>query len=208
MTAELSNAIDQGPPQAVDKVYAHALFELAEAEGGRQLLEELASEMNELSNEDRDPQRREFFRSRLIPVAAKERVMKAAFEGRCHPLLFRFMMLLVRKERLDRIWRIFAAFDAMIQERFGRVEVDLFTRYPLPEDQLHRIRARLQEALGREPVLHPYIDDKMIGGIRVQYADVLIDASIDAQLRKMQERLVQRGSGTIRDRFDRAVEGT
>lgn len=206
MTAQQTQVIE-GPPEALDKVYAQALFELAEAEGGRQLLEELAGETQALADTTRTPDRREFFRSRIIPVAAKEEVLRKALEGRIHPLLFRFIVTLVRKERLDRLWRIFEAYDQMIQERFGRVEVDIFTRYPVPQDQLNALGARLQEALGREPVMHAYIDDKMIGGVKLLYGDVLIDASVDTQLRKMKDRMVQHGSGEIRDRFDRAVEG-
>lgn len=206
MTAQQIQVIE-GPPEAIDKVYAQALFELAEAEGGRQLLEELAHEAQALAETTRSPERREFFRSRIIPVAAKEHVIQKSLDGRIHPLLFRFIVTLVRKERLDRLWRIFEAYDEMIQERFGRVEVDIYTRYPVPPEQLQSLGARLQEALGREPVMHAYIDEKMIGGVKLIYGDVLIDGSVDTQLRKMKERLVQHGTGEIRERFNRAVEG-
>lgn len=199
--------IIEGPPEAVDKVYAQALFDLAEAEGGRELLEELAGETQALAETARTPERQEFFRSKIIPTAAKEGVLRRALEGRVNPLLFRFVITLVRKERLDRLWRIIEAYDQMIQQRFGRVEVDLFTRYPVPAEQVQAIRARLQEALGREPVMHTYIDEKMIGGVMLQFGDVLIDGSVRTQLRKMQEGLLERGSAVIRSRFDRAVEG-
>jgi F-type H+-transporting ATPase subunit delta len=198
--------IIEGPPEAVDKVYAQALFELAEAEGGRQLLEELAAETQVLAETTRTPDRREFFRSRIIPVAAKERVIRAALEGRIHPILFRFLIVLLRKERLDRIWRIFETYDTMMQERFGKVEVDVFTRYPVPQDYLTGLRARLQEALGREPILHSYVDETMIGGVRLRYGDVLVDASIATQLRKMREQFIEHGSNEVRERFGRIVE--
>jgi len=206
VTAQQIQVIE-GPPEAIDKVYAQALFELAEAEGGRQLLEELAHEAQALAETTRTPDRREFFRSRIIPVAAKEAVIRKSLESRIHPLLFKFIVTLVRNERLDRLWRIFEAYDQMIQERFGRVEVDIFTRYPVPQDQLQALGARLQEALGREPVMHAYTDEKMIGGVKLLYGDVLIDGSVDTQLRKMKDKMVQHGTGEIRDRFDRAVEG-
>lgn len=205
MTAQQIEIIE-GPPEAVDKVYAQALTELVEAHGGRQLLEEVAQEMQALTETSRTADRREFYRSRIIPIAEKERVLRAALEGRINPLLFQFVCVLIRKERLDRIWRIFESFDAMIQERFGRVEVDVYTRYPVATEYLDGLRTRLQAALGREPVLHSYVDETMIGGVRLRYGDVLIDGSISTQLRKMREQFLDHGANEIREQFDRIVE--
>ena len=94
----------------------------------------------------------------------------------------------------------------MAQERFGRVEVDVWTRYPLAAGQLDTIRKRLEAALKREPVMHAYIDENMIGGVRMQVGDQLIDASIDTQLRKMRKRLIDDGAAEMRSHFDQAID--
>ncbi len=195
------------PPDAVDKVYALSLFELAEKQGGVGALEELAGEAEELANiirEHRDLA--EFLNSRIIPMRDKDRTLRTIFGGRVSDLMLRFLLVLNRKERLNRTLSILTACDQMMQERFGKVEVDLFTRFPLPADQVERIRAKLQEALKREPIVHAYIDDQMIGGIRMQVGDKLIDASISSQLRRMRERLVEDGAAKIRGRADRIIE--
>ena len=193
--------IDQ-PPEAVDKIYAQSLFAIAESEGGRDLLEQLAAEMAVLEeSRSQDPQINEFFRSRIIPAAAKEAALRRGLDGRIHPLLLKFMLLAARKERLDRVIRMFNAFEHMLQEKFGRVEVDVYTRYPMPQSQVDALRDRLQQTLQREPIMHVYVDDKMIGGLRLQVGDKLIDATVDTRLRRMKDLLIEDGGNVVRDRI-------
>lgn len=197
----------ESPPDAVDKVYALSLFELAEKGGGPGALETLAGEAEDLANvirEHRDLA--EFLNSRIIPMRDKDRTLRTIFGGRVSDLMLRFLLVLNRKERLNRTLSILTACDQMMQERFGKVEVDLFTRFPLPPDQVERIRAKLQEALKREPIVHAYVDENMIGGIRMQVGDKMIDASISSQLRRMRERLVEDGAAKVRGRADRIIE--
>jgi len=203
----IAQIIDQ-PPEAVDRVYAQSLFELAEAKGGRPLLEDLADEMDQLEDiRARDAQMMEFWRSRVVPAKVKIQVLGAACEGRLNPLLRDTMQLLARKERLDRVWRIFAAFKEMLDAKFGKVEVDVYTRFPMSADEVEALRVRLKSFMQREPVMHAYIDEAMIGGIKLQVGDKLMDASIAASLRRMREKLLENGSSAIRSRADRMIEG-
>jgi F-type H+-transporting ATPase subunit delta len=203
-----NNTYIDPPPDALDKVYAQSLFELAEGQGGRAMLEEMADEIDQFEEtRGTDTQVTEFFRSKVIPAKAKVEVLRKTLSGRISPLLHNFMMLLARKERLDRVWRIFSSYQQMLDERFGKVEVDVWTRYPLPADQGEAIRRKLQDALKREPIMHFYTDDKMIGGMRLQVGDKLIDATVDTQLRRMRERIIEDGGSELRERFGRIMEG-
>lgn len=194
----------EAPPEALDKIYAQALFELVEKQGGRALLEEINDEMEQLEEaRARDPKVREFFRSKIISSGDKERVLGKGFKGHINPLLMNFVLLLARKERLDRTYPIFTAYDQMLQERFGRVEVDVYSRYPMSAEDVENIRATLAGVMKREPVVHAYVDDKMIGGLRIQVGDKMLDATVDANLRKMRDRIVERGGGALRERIDR-----
>ena len=105
-----------------------------------------------------------------------------------------------------RLLSVVAAFQEMVQEKFGRIEVDVYTRSPLPADQLERIRTHLKTALQREPVLYSYTDPAMIGGVRMQIGDRLFDDSVRSQLRSMAERLKRDGITRVRAAADRAFE--
>jgi F-type H+-transporting ATPase subunit delta len=196
-----------GPAEAVDRVYAQSLFELADSAGGRERLEELSGEVDELGDFLRGQRElSEFMSSQIIPPDARDKSLRAIFEGKVSDLLLRFMLTLNRKGRLNRFLRIGEAFEEMVQEKFGRVEIDVYTRHALPPDQLESIKARLQTALQREPVLHAYTDPAMIGGVKMQVGDRLIDASIATRLRKMRDLMAGDGAALMRARFDRAVE--
>lgn len=195
------------PPEALDKVYAESLFDLAESEGGRQRLEELSGEMDELVELTRaNPELSEFLASQIIPTVQRERSLKKIFQGRVSPLLFNFLVILNRKERLSRLLPIASAYEHMVQERFGRIEVDVYTRHPLPKDQVNAIRERLKQALQREPIVYTYTDPAMLGGVRMQVGDRMVDASIATQLRRMKEVLSKDGASRLREKFDQAFE--
>lgn len=195
------------PPDALSRVYAVSLYQLAEKEGGRARLEELASELEDLVELTRSiPQLSEFFASRILGTADREGGLKRMFAGRASTLLANFLMVLNRKDRLNQLLPIAAAFDEMMQEHFGRIEVDVYTRHELNRDQVMEIQKKLAEPLGREPVVHAYTDDKMLGGMRLQVGDKLVDASVATMLRKMRDQLKTSGSDALRARFDRLIQ--
>jgi F-type H+-transporting ATPase subunit delta len=198
----------EAPPEAVDKVYAKSLFELAESEGGQARLESLNGELDELVELTRaNADLSEFLSSRIIGVEERARSLNAIFGGgKVSDLLLRFLQVLNRKERLNRLLSVIAAYDQMVQERFGRVEINVFTRMPLADDQKASLAARLHSALGREPVLYAYTDPSMIGGIRMQVGDRLIDASIRTQLRAMKDLMTGEGATLMRERYDQAID--
>jgi F-type H+-transporting ATPase subunit delta len=195
----------ESPPEAVDRVYAESLFELAEGEGGRSRLEALSGELDELIELTRqNPELSEFMASRILGTAERERSLKAMFEDHLSPLLMRTLQILNRKERLMRLLSIVAAFQEMVQAKFGRVEVDVYTRIPMPADQIERIRHHLQASLKREPVIYAYTDPAMIGGVRMQIGDRLFDDSVRTKLRAMAERLKRDGVARVRAAADKA----
>ncbi|GAB4521349.1 MAG: hypothetical protein Tsb0013_24620 [Phycisphaerales bacterium] len=195
------------PPDAIDRAYAKGLYELAQEKGGRALLEELAGEFDELVDMFRgNPQLEEFVASLIVPSPVKETSLRTIFEGRIHQYILNLMLLLNIKERDGRFVRVAAAFDEMVQQAFGKVEVDVYTRLPIPEDQLALLKERLQQTLGREPVVYAYTDESMLGGIRIRVGDKLVDASYRTRLRMMQERLTEQGVARMRERASDAIE--
>lgn len=195
------------PPDETDKIYARSLFELAEAKGGREKLEELSAELDELADLVRaNPRLAEFTASRIIASEKKEASLKRIFGGRISELLMSTILVLNRKGRLGQFLRVASAYQEMVESKFGRIEVDVYTRFPLPPEQADHLRNVLRERMGREPVLYAYTDKSMLGGFKIRVGDKLLDASFATRLRKMKDRIKEDGGKEIRARFDRAVE--
>jgi F-type H+-transporting ATPase subunit delta len=201
--------LTEAPPDALARVYAESLFELAQASGGQNVIEETLGELEAVLEIARGDMRfSEFLSSRILPVQTRAESLKRILTGRCSDLTLRFLLILNRKGRLGHLAPIAAAFDQSVQESFGRVEVDLYTASPISGEELAGIRDRLREKLGREPIVHPYVDQGMIGGLKLQIGDQLIDASVAARLSKLRDRLAQEGSAQVRARADRLFDQT
>ena len=128
------------------------------------------------------------------------------FDGKVSPLTLNFLRQLNRKGRLANLSQIAVAMDEFVQEQFGRIEVDVFTAAPISANELESVRKRLSDSLGKDVIMHPYTDSTMLGGIKLRMGDQLIDASIQAELRRMRDNLLNKGAGEIRGRSSEMLE--
>lgn len=201
--------LTEAPPDALARVYADSIFELAEKAGGQSQVEEILGELEEILEVARSDARfSEFLSSQILPVEARGEALKRILTGRASALTMNFLLVLNEKSRLGHLAPIVAALDHRVQEAFGRVEVDLYTASPISGEELAVIRDRLREKLGREPIVHPYVDTDMIGGLKLQIGDQLIDASVAARLAKLRDQLASEGSAKVRARADRFFDNS
>lgn len=199
--------LTEAPPDALARVYAESIFELAHKDGGQSGVEATLGELEDVLEIARSETRfSEFLSSRILPVEARGAALRRIFAERASKLTLNFLLVLNAKGRLGHLAPIVAALDEKVQAAFGRVEVDLYTASPISGEELNAIRDRLREKLGREPIVHPYVDSDMIGGLKLQIGDQLIDASIAARLSKLRDRLAGEGSAKVRARADRLFD--
>ncbi|MGD9693190.1 MAG: ATP synthase F1 subunit delta [Phycisphaerales bacterium] len=194
-------------PDALARLYATSVFELAQEQGGQSAIEDVASELSEILELARADKRfGEFLSSRIVPADKRRASLEKIFKGRVSDLTLKFLLVLNDKDRLANLGAVVAAYDEAVQERFGRVEVDVYTATPVDRAGVDRITATLRKVLGKDPVVHPYTDASMLGGLRVQVGDQLIDASLSTRLRRMRERLTGPGAATARAQAERIIE--
>ena len=87
----------------------------------------------------------------------------------------------------------------MVQEAWGRIEVDAWTAVSLDADSQKLLSSRLHEILGKEPVLHAWTDASLIGGIKIRIGDTLVDGSVAARLKQFERGLQVQGNRVISD---------
>lgn len=195
-------------PDAVSLNYAKALLELALSKGGKAGVEDLQGELEDLLELARaDKLFGEFLATRAIATNKRREALERMLRGRVSDLLLNFLLLLNSKGRLSELPTIAVSYDHLVQEQFGRVEVDVYTAEPVAPDLLRSIGDRLGTVLGKQVVAHPYIDAAMIGGVKFRIGDQLVDASVATRLRRMRDKLANEGSAALKARFDRIIEG-
>ncbi len=166
--------------------YAEALAESAE---DRNALDAVANDAGALKSAlDDNPDLLPFFRDPSITEEERQGVLNKALES-ADETFRRFIEVLNRRGRIGMLPETLDAFEYLLDQRLGKVEVDVTVAKELDEAQLEDVKARVGKALGRDAVVHQYVDDSIIGGLIVRVGDRVIDASVKRQLDAMRERL-------------------
>ncbi|MBX3363205.1 MAG: ATP synthase F1 subunit delta [Phycisphaeraceae bacterium] len=194
-------------PDAVAHTYARAFVELAESRGGQTQVEECLGELETIVELARqDAKFSEFLSSRVLPLDKRSTSLERIFSGRVHDVTHRFLQVLNEKGRLAHLPAIVAAIDMLVQERYGRIEVDVYTAAPIDASELRAIRDKLSATLQKDVVVHPYVETSMLGGVKMRIGDQLIDGSLSTRLRKLRDRLTHEGAASVRSRASRILE--
>lgn len=195
-------------PDAVARMYARSLYQLAQSQGGRAKVEEVLTELEDILELTRADKRfGEFMSSRALSADARAASLTKIFAGRVTPLTLNFLQVLNEKGRIASLPTIASAYDSIVQEAFGRVEVDVITAAPLDGAGTDAIKSRLAKHLGRDVIVHSYTEPAMIGGVKFRIGDQLIDASVGAKLRKIKEQISTGGAAAIRAKISKMIEG-
>ncbi|MEX0887272.1 MAG: ATP synthase F1 subunit delta [Phycisphaeraceae bacterium] len=182
---------------AVDRAYARALFETGVEQGE---LEALADEMEELGDVIADqPELRRLITTPAIGVQQRVGLIDRLFKDRVSPTLYKFLQVVTRKGRLASLPGMVQAFAELMTDQRGLVEVDIFVADRLNEAQADDVANSIGRVLGREVVLHQYVDPELIGGLKIRVGDKLIDGSVANQLKLLRQRLGRVGRDRARE---------
>ena len=186
----------------IASVYAQSLLEVCDKMGGNAVAEACSSELRDLAEIIRaDKKFAEFLKTPIVGSDQRKATLEKIVKGRVSDLVFRFIMVLANHGRASRIADVSDAFDSLMQERLGRIEVDMYTVDGKASDEvIATVKARVKEAFAKDAVLHQYSDASMIGGVKLRIGDQLIDGSVATQLRNMREVVSNRGTVKIRSR--------
>lgn len=125
-----------------------------------------------------------------ISEAERAGMLERTFKGKVSPLVWNFLNVLNAKNRLGRLAHIASAYRSLLDEKLGKVDVELTVAQPLSDEQILNAQQRISSALGKDAVLHASVDDSIIGGMIVRVQDKLLDASVRYQLQAMKEQLM------------------
>jgi F-type H+-transporting ATPase subunit delta len=173
-------------PTAV--AYARSLLELAnERNQADEIGQEMAGIRDILTEQ---PSFAAYLADPGIGGTERTATLDKVFKGRVSPLVSNFLGVVNNHGRMRMLGPIAQAFVDLLDEQRGNVEVDVTVAQRLSADQLEQVRQRVSQALGKNAVVHQYVDEDIIGGLVLRVEDRLIDASVKYQLEAMRERLL------------------
>jgi F-type H+-transporting ATPase subunit delta len=170
--------------------YAEALFEAARE---RDELEEVLSDLQEFVTALHESEElRLFFYGGQIPERQKRRALDGLTEG-MKTSTTNFLKVLVDNGREEILEEVLARYEQLVKEHLGRVEVEVTTAVELSEDQLDRLKERLEGVLeGKEVILETNVDQDLIGGAVFRFGGRLMDGSIRGRLESLREGMLER----------------
>lgn len=100
-----------------------------------------------------------------------------------------FLRLLVVNRRLGLIGLISEQYEQYRAEEEGYIAVDVYTAYPLDDEEREQLSTVLRQNLGKQPHLNVQVDENLIGGVLIKAGDRVIDASVRGQIQRLAKRL-------------------
>jgi len=126
-----------------------------------------------------------------VGVERREKLIHTVFEGRLSKLLVNFLLVANERGRLGLLAEFAGAYDELLDQQQGTVEVDVTVAQHLDGRQLETVRRQVSAALKRDAAVQEYVDPEMIGGLILRVQDQLIDGSVRAQLAAMRRQLLE-----------------
>ena len=168
--------------------YARSMLELGNE---RKQADKIGRELSGLREVlDENPAFGAFLADPGIGTAERTGALEKIFRGRVSPLVMNFLLVMNDKGRLRLLKQVADAYGALLDEQNGKVEVDVTVAKKLGREQLAEVRERVSQALGKDAVVHQYVDEDIIGGLILRVEDKLIDASVRNQLDMIRERML------------------
>ena len=129
--------------------------------------------------------------SKLGTTAAKVRVVDALLAGKVSEQTLAIVRHLVQQPRGRRIGEMLRHAASVIADQSGTTIATISSAGPLMPGQLDRLKKSLSERYGRELTMHLVIDESLVGGVRVQIGQDVIDGSISSRLADLRLQLAR-----------------
>lgn len=192
----------------IARVYARSLFELAQDAGGQEKTLEVADELEQIVELSRsDEQFARFIKSPVVDTQRRGASLRRILQDRVTDLTLRFLLVLNTKQRLSHLDAIHTALLDLVHEAMGRVEVDVWTAVAMDDATRQTVTNGLRGMLGKEPVVHAWIDASVLGGLKIRVGDRLIDNTVAARLRQLEHTIKHRAAHRIATSVDSFIEG-
>ena len=167
------------------KRYAKAVFELAQADGE---FEQWGRRLAKISELFGDPEVAAVLRNPTIATEQREALVATA------PHLFdqeatNLASLLIESGRVDDASQIEDEFHALLDAAQGRVRATVTTAIELSAHDRDRVADQLSKQLQKEVKVTVVVDPRVIGGLRLQYGDRVVDATVANRLEQLRRRL-------------------
>lgn len=179
---------DEAPVTATSRAarrYARAVFEVAQQEGDVERWERRIAQIRDLFS---DPAVAAVLSNATIATEVRQGLIAKppqVLDGEATNLA----RLLIEAGRIHEAPAIQEEFEALVDDAVGRVRATVTTAIALEREDRDRVERELSKRLDREVRLSVVVDPRIIGGLKLQYGDRVVDATVSTRLQRLRRRL-------------------
>lgn len=167
--------------------YGKALFDAAKELGQVCEIEEEIKAIDEIFKEEKDFTR--LLGSPAVTAREKKSMIRDIFGSGVREEVLSFLYILIDHGRMGQYHAIVKNYlkrkDAWRNEAYGKI----YSALPLTEEELHSFEEETGRLLGKKVTLKNRVDPSILGGVRVQVAGKMIDATVKSALEGLRDSL-------------------
>lgn len=176
------------PTTKAARRYATALLELAKE---RDEVDDILEDIEFIHNTLKDSRELVLFlKSPIIKFDDKtDALEKIFFDDLTEPTRL-FLKLLARKDRINLLNQITAAFIEKYKEYAGIITVEVYVAQELTDTQLESLHKELEQKTQKKVDMNITIDKSLKGGMAIRIDDTVIDGTVKHKLQELEESLL------------------
>lgn len=174
--------------ETVARNYAETLVEVAERHEGVEVYGDGLDAVARLLDENRSF--KVFLETPRIAAGQKKGVVRSVFADVLPAALINFLLVTIDKRRQRLIGEIAQEFNSLVDERLGRIRVEVTLARKMDEASLAELQQRLSGLLGREAIPSVRVKPGILGGVVVRAGDTIYDGSLRRRLDGLRHRML------------------
>lgn len=127
--------------------------------------------------------------SKLGSAASKSALVTSLLKGKASAQTLAIVDHLVQQPRGRRIGELLKHAASLVADQAGLAVATVISATSLSPAQLERLRAGLAKSYGRDLTINQVVDPTIIGGLRVQIGDDVIDGSVATRINDLRLQL-------------------
>jgi len=174
--------------EEIADVYSRSLFEVASDKDDLDRVHEELGEFADALSGDKDMQ--VFFFSPYFSSQEKKEGIGRMIEGADENFV-RFLELLAERHRMPAIFRIRREFDDLWRKQNKLLPVTVTSAVELDPEVVEGIGKRIEEQTGQSVELSSKVDPDVLGGLKLQVGNMVLDASVRNRLDQLRKQVAK-----------------
>jgi ATP synthase F1 delta subunit len=174
--------------EEIAQVYSRALFEVAKE---HDVLDRVHDELGEFADALSEGRNLQIFLFSPYFTSEEKKDGVSRIVSDADERLVNFLELLAERHRMPVLFRMRHSFDAMWAEENKLLAVTVTSAVELDESLVKDIGERIQEQTGRRVELASAVDPDVLGGLRVQVGNMVLDATVRNRLERLRKQVTK-----------------